>query len=252
MKHNSKKLNSLNDLNKLKYKFKQHSSLDLKESYFKNNYFKKVKLRDEDSGFKSYFLDSHVINILQKVSHRIIRNLVNEFISIKNEETARSLQLKFILHSICNKLRLKFGSRMLSFIHDLPIIHRPNEGFEIHNDLQDVDLSEDYDVESFAIEKEYRKIIIGFERFEYYNQPYMIVCDRNGYLQARVSFLGFLENEFINRLKFNLFDMFEDGEFSYVTTILNCYCSICSRELTVPESIYYGIGPICRGDYYFR
>lgn len=249
MKHSLRKLNSFNDLKKIKNQLKLNQSIEKSKSYFANNYFKKVKLEDADLKFKSHFLDSHVINILQKVSHRKIRNLVNEFKNIRNEETSRTLQLRFILHSICNKLRLKFGAKMLSFIHDLPIVTRPNENFEIHNNLQDVDLYEDYDIESYSIEKEYRKIFIGFERLEYNDQPYMIVCDRNGYLQARINDLGFLEEDFINRLNFNLFDMIKDGEFSYVGAILNCYCSICKRELTVSESIYYGIGPICRGNY---
>ena len=34
--------------------------------------------------------------------------------------------------------------------------------------------------------------------------------------------------------------MLKDGEFSYGSNF-NCECSICHRELTVPESIYFGM-----------
>ncbi|MCT4173046.1 hypothetical protein HZP56_08615 [Elizabethkingia anophelis] len=250
MKNKIYKLNSFCDLKKIKNKIDLKSKITKDKGFFLNNYFKKVKLEDEESSFKSYFTDLHVIKILQKVSNRKVKNLVNEFIKIKNEETDRSLQLRFILHSICSKLKDKFGAKMLSFIHDLPILDRPKEQFEILKGIHDIDISENYDIESYTIIKDHKKIFIGFEKLEYDNKPYMIVCDRNGHLQVRINEKGFIEDDFINRLRFNLFDMLKDGKFSYVGAILNCECSICHRELTVPESIYFGMGPICREHYY--
>lgn len=247
MKNRTQKLNSLDELKKVKYKLNFKIDNQDDKGYFRNNYFKKIKLIDTENSFQSHFLDAQVINVSQKVSHRKIRNLVNEFKMIRNEDSDRSFQLRFILHFICNKLKEKFGAKMLSFIHDLPIVNRPNEQFEIFKNINDIDLHEDYEIESYSITKDYRKIFLGFEKLEYDNKPYMIVCDRNGFLQGRINEMGFLEEDFINRLKFNLFDILKDGEYNYVGAILNCYCAICHRELTVPESIYYGIGPICRG-----
>lgn len=222
-----------------------------KKSLFVDNYFTEIILEDESSSFKTVFTDNEVIKILEKISNRKIRNLVWEFQRIINTESDRSLHLRFILHTICLKLLKKYGSKMLSFIINLNVLQRPNEEFEPFPDLYRINLDrEDSTFDTIRLTNKNTTKFLGFEISEYNKKPYMIICNSDGYLQGRINGLGYIEDDFIDRIKFNIFEFLEGSELSYYGAILNCYCSVCARELTNTESIYFGIGPICRGDVY--
>lgn len=253
-----KKINSFQELEFLKNESQKSKIVEKqisseKEWLFKENYFNEVTLEDYVSGFKSVFTDEQVIKIIYKISNRNIRKLVWEFERIRFTDSDRCLHLKFILHTICLKLLQKYGAKMLSFIIDLKVIDRPDEVSEIHSDIYRLNLENEakkIQFDSIELRKDWRKFYIGFEIAEFNNKPYMIICNSQGYLLGRINELGYIEDEFINRIRFNIFEFIDDAEISYLGAVLNCRCSICNKELTVPESIYYGKGPICRGDYY--
>lgn len=270
-----KKINNFKDLEFLKNSFEEKKfynkniiskGIKEKETLFKKDYFSEPIIFDTSSSFKSFFTNEQVIKLIYKISNRNIRKLVWEFERIKNQETDRSLHLKFILHSICNKLLDLYGSKLISFIIDLNVLRRPTEILEIHSNIYSINLDkENLDFDTIQIRKEkkmktmfgemptYTNKYIGFKISKHNNKPYMIICDSHKFLECRIDELGYLEDEFINRIRFNIFQfMDEEAELSYYGAVLNNFCSICGKELTVPESIFFGMGPICRGDYHYR
>lgn len=260
-----KKIKSFKDLHFLKDEFENLNKREKKKkvTLFNNDYFTELTINDKSSGFKSVFTDEQVIKLIYKISNRNIRKLIWEFERIQNKECDRYLHLKFILHTICNKLLKLYGSKMISFIIDMNVKHRTSEIVGFHSNIYSINLEkESLDFDTIEIKKEvkintifgemsyYERKHIGFEISEYNKKPYMIVCDSKGALEGRINELGYIEDEFISRMKFNIFQFMEEGDLYYYGAILNCYCSICQRELTVPESVFYGMGPICRADYY--
>ncbi len=220
-----------------------------KRTLFIEDYFSDIVYEDTSSLFKTFFSDNQVVKILEKVSNRNIRSLVWEFQSLLLQKSDRFYHLKFVLHTICNKLLNLYGTRMLSFIHDLSVVPRTENISKNHSDLFSLNIDdEDIGIETIMITKDYSVKYLGFEISEYDNKPYMIVCDDRGFLQGRINELGYIEDEFINRMRFNIFEFIDEGSFSYYNAVLNTHCSVCGRELTNHDSVYYGIGPVCRGD----
>lgn len=219
--------------------------------YFEQDYFSSVKYEDNTSSFKTMFTDDEVIRIIEKASNINVRRLAWEFQRIYHQDVDRAYMLRHILHTICNKLVSRYGSPMLSFIHNLNIQERPNENFSPFPNLSDFMInSREPDFDTIKITKGSQTKFIGFEVSEYNRKPYMIVCNSNGFLQGRINELGYVEDDFINRMRFNIFEFMEGGECSYYGAIVNCHCSNCGRDLTNPDSVYFGMGPICRGDIY--
>lgn len=222
-----------------------------RKSYFEKDYFSTVKYEDPSSSFTTQFTDAQVIRIIEKASNINVRRLAWEFQRIYHQNVDRAFMLRYILHTICNKLVSRYGSPMLSFIHDLNIQKRPDENFLPFPNLSEFTIdSQEPDFDTIKITKGWQTKYIGFEVSEYNSKPYMIVCDSSRYLQGRINELGYVEDDFINRMRFNIFEFLEGGECSYYGSIVNCKCSKCKKELTNPESIYFGMGPVCRGDIY--
>lgn len=229
----------------------QKAIMPERKSYFENDYFSTVKYEDPSSSFTTQFTDAQVIRIIEKASNINVRRLAWEFQRIYHQDVDRAYMLRHILHTICNKLVSRYGSPMLSFIHDLNIQKRPDENFSQFPNLNEFKIErENTDFETIKIKKGWYTKFIGFEVSEYNNKPYMIVCNGGGYLQGRINELGYVEEDFINRMRFNIFEFLEGGECSYYGAIVNCHCSRCKRELTNPDSIYFGMGAVCRGDIY--
>ena len=245
-------LNSFRDLQFMIPVIEKLPKEKIKESLFKINYFNNIIYQDNNSNFETVFTDDQVINLIYKISNRNLRKLVWEFERIKVSQSDRFLHLKFILHKICMKLLNKFGAKMLSFILNLNVHSRTEEVSDYHPNPYNINIDkENLNFDTISIQKGYHKIHLGFEISDFNKKPYMIVCNSNGYLSGRINEFGYLEDGFINRISFNLFEFLEDGHLSYFGAILNCHCRICNRELTVPESVYYGIGPTCRGGLYY-
>lgn len=220
-----------------------------KRSLFANDYYSEIVYRDQTSPFETSFTDAQVANILEKVSNRNVRSLVREFRNRIDPLSSRSLHLKYILHTICMKLKSIYGSKMLSFIHDIQIGHRDAEIIAQHSNLSLLQLDEELiEFETLQLTRGNTKRYVGFELCEYDYRPYMIVCDSQRYLQGRINEWGYVEDEFIKRMRFNIFEFFSEANYSYYKVVLNTRCIICNRELTNHDSVYYGIGPICRGD----
>ena len=51
-------------------------------------------------------------------------------------------KLRFVLHSIFQTLKINLEQKCYQFIHDLPILDRPKEQFEILKGIHDIDISE--------------------------------------------------------------------------------------------------------------
>lgn len=221
----------------------------------------------EDDFFKTEmgtytFSDQQIIRLLQKVSNRDINKLALYFQNM-DEKDIDYPNFKTILNNICKELLECYGSKILSFIYQLPFFTNRENGSEIYKAELNLDIDmDDINFEAYKIPYENEYIYIGLERIIRYepnrgrtsNKGYITILRKNKNnsfytLLARIKKDGTIDSEFLKDLNINLFSLVTNDSIEVFSGSYEIRCRVCGRELNSPKSIYYGIGPECAINY---
>ncbi len=205
--------------------------MNKKKTLFKNDYFSK-SIMNKQFGSETFFTDELVIKLIQKLSNTNIRKLAWEFEEVRFKNTDKYFQLKFILHNIANKLLNMYGSKMISFIIDLPVLNRENEIYEPHTNILSLDISKEnlnFDIirisnivkintflgELNSLKPKY----LGIEMFKMYKNfeiPRMIICNGQGLIEAIVNKWGNIDEDYPKQINHNdVLKLLKNAEMSY-------------------------------------
>lgn len=229
-----------------------------------NNFDFTTKPLFQDDLFKTEmetytFSDEQIIRLLQKISNRDINQLALYFQNMKKEEIDYPI-FKTLLNNICNELLECYGSKILSFIYQLPFFTNRENGPEIYKAELNLNIDmDDITFEAYKIPYENEYIYIELERIIRYepfgrgktsNKGYLTILRKNKNnsfytLLARIKKDGTIDSEFLKDLNINLFSLITNDSIEVFSGSFEIRCRVCGRELTDPKSIYYGIGPGC-------
>ncbi|MCX7928927.1 MAG: DUF6011 domain-containing protein [Patescibacteria group bacterium] len=235
----------------------QSEQLDIisKDNVFKNRQERIIKF--EETEYKTIFSDFEAYSICHGLEDRTARNIARKF--FQNNETSEAE--KILAHEIAMKACKKYGDKLLSFIVSFPPL--PFKAVNAKKIFSEFDkLRKTYDFPILRItfnndKNETEKLHISFyvekrdNKIIRYDNVLMIKNKTTGQKLMRLSREGIILPEKNSKHIVPVLQVFIRFSENTKQAILNYgletgECSICGRELTDPESIRIGIGPVCR------
>lgn len=211
-----------------------------RKNWFTVDLFSNIKLKDGD--FETYFTDIQVINLVRKLKNTNLRNTSFEFFTLLDIKNVRYYELRIYMHELCERLKVKFGSKLLSFIHNLPEIQI---GVNPVATYIAVEKGDDEEFGHFKLANS--DYCISFDLIDYgETREALILITDNNKLVAKVDSEGTFTKFSHATLNFNLYQILIEGRYMFFTGNIEINCAICGRPLTDPDSIRLGAGPICR------
>ncbi|MCD0457149.1 DUF6011 domain-containing protein [Chryseobacterium sp. LC2016-27] len=250
--NNELNINSLLSENEKKYLINEILEIKEKQRIIAENYLKsKVKnwftedffanIKIQESEFESYFFDSDVINLISKLKNKNLVRYSKEFAFLLKNKGERYRELRDLLHSICHRLRDKYGSKMLTFIFKIPIVR---QNYHPNNIYKSIEKGSDEEFGYFRIIETNQCIKLTHIDFGMKSEPYILIT-KNNKLIGTVDKDGLIQGFANASLEYNLYEKIVDGNVEFYTGNLEVYCSVCNRPLTDPQSILLGAGPTC-------
>ena len=212
-----------------------------------SNLFDKPKTITKYKDFQpinSFFTDTEAINLCNKMSSSLTRNLCNQI----NKTKSNSPLLRYQIHSIANKALKIFGGNMLTFIYGLRTLKfKNNTALEIKTYDKVIP---DFPIISFKSTNVSFKIAFFIKRNRQGNQLNSDIrlfsgksfqqigsIDEQGYVMTKLE-------KFKPQLTM-FYEATEKSNFEIYSGVETGKCDLCPHTLTHPTSLRIGIGPIC-------
>lgn len=209
------------------------------KNWFFEDFFNQIKVKDGD--FESCFNDNDVINLVSKLKNKALVRRAFDFSCTLSDKNEKYYEMRDFLHSICNELKNKYGSKMLTFIFKIPKV---GQNYKPDNIYTSIAKSDEEEFGYFRIAETGQCIKFSRIDFGVKKEPYILIT-KNSKLVATVDKDGLIQSFGGNSFGYNLYEKIVDGRVEFHTGNLEVYCSVCGRPLTDPQSILLGAGPTC-------
>ncbi len=212
----------------------------------KNNLFQKPQKKIRFPNLPeliSNFTDNEAIDICSKMTSSFSRNLCSEL----NTSTSKRDLILYQLHFIANKALKIFGGNVLTFIHQLRKLRFKNRTANEIKTYKKV--VPDFPILSFKYShSDSLKISFFLKQTKNGIRPDMRIfssktfdeighLDESGYIFTKLEKFRPQLSMFCSAQQKNQLELFAGVE--------NGYCDLCGKELTHPNSLRIGLGPVC-------
>lgn len=212
-----------------------------------NNIFQDIKKEIQYSNFPKLFTnftDNQAIDVCSKLTSSFARNLCSKL----NTSNGKRELILYQLHYIANKALKIFGGNILTFICQLRKLRFKTQ---TANEIKTYSkVIPDFPILSFKYSpSDSLKISFFLKRTNNNDlKPYIRVfssktfdeigyLDERGYIHARLERFRPQLSMFCVAQQKNQLELFAGVE--------NGYCDLCGKELTHPDSLRIGLGPVC-------
>lgn len=231
----------------------------IENDYFIDNPIINNDLFSEKKNELSHFTDKEVITLLKKVSNTNVQRLAKYFERL-GENSNEYETFRKVLHNVCMKLLDIYGSKILTLIYQLPFFTENDGADNLHNISLNLDM-DDVNFDGYKIPFGDDYIYLGIERIireDFHGNRTsdkgsisLMQKRKDGFfsLLCRIKNDGTIDDYFINNLEFNIYSVINNKNIELYSGSFDVRCRVCGRELTSPDSIYYGIGPECARNY---
>lgn len=226
--------------------------VDIKKSYFltKNAYKHPRQAPKVEGGIARRFTIREAIELLKRTTNRKAIKLALDLENSTQEKLADNGN-EHLVHDIAEALYQKYGGKICTFVLGLPIYQGGEDVDRVFLSDPKLRLDELYLDSIEVLGADGKRYYIGFDELEP-RKINMLICNSLTSLMARINTNGQIVEDVMNDLTFGIYETLRGGVAKIYSGALNEKCSICNKPLTDPESIYYGIGPICHGRFRYR
>lgn len=201
----------------------------------------------------TYFTDHQALNLCGKMADASARRLVNDF--HKNPAGAERHKINYQLHYLANKALKFYGGPIITFLYGLrPLKFNSHTASKLRLLPQSKRLAKvpvDFPTLTFSSEgtDKYTLVFHLQEEVKASNPNKVRVYSKTLSKQlGSIDEAGYFVRS-LNDAKpyISLFCSFinERGKFEFSSGVETGSCFVCGRELTHPDSVRYGIGPVC-------